>query len=78
MAILPEDRAAFSESLRRRRGRPRAASPMVVVNVRVSQELYDSLCRRAARERAPLPEVVRRVLRDAAGRRAFTPTPEFT
>lgn len=35
---------------------------MVVINVRVPQDVYDALCQLARREREPLPAVVRNAL----------------
>jgi hypothetical protein len=60
--ISREHREAFSNELRRRRGRPRRAVPSVVVNVRVPQDVFDALCQLASEQRSALPEVVRQAL----------------
>jgi hypothetical protein len=57
-----ERRAIFGEQLQRRRGRPRTARPTAVISVRVSQDVYDRLCRQALEQREPLPVVVRAAL----------------
>lgn len=54
---------ADAGALSRRRGRPRAAEPMVRMMVSVSPALYDAIYAEARRRRITLPEVLRQAVR---------------
>jgi hypothetical protein len=43
------------------RGRPRSARTLVI-NVRLTEDVYDAYCRSALRSRVPVRQVLRRVL----------------
>lgn len=61
--ITREHRAVFSDELRqRRRGRPRAAVPMVSTTFRLPEPVYDALCRLAMQRRQPMQALLRDVL----------------
>ena len=71
--IEREHRAVFTEQLRHRRGRPRRLTPIVVTSVRLPEDLYDALCRRALVDRQSVLELVRRAVASYTG----GPPPEF-
>lgn len=59
--ITLEDRAVFTEQLRNRRGRPRVVNGPAerIPRVRVSQEVFDAVCRRALSRGESLNEAIR-------------------
>ncbi len=57
--IEREQRAVFTEQLRRRRGRPRRMTPIVITSIRLPEDVYDALCRRALLERQSVHALLR-------------------
>lgn len=68
--ITRAEREVFTEQLRRRRGRPRSAEPVVATSVKLPEPVYDALCRRARDERRSLHAVIKDALK-------LYGTPEF-
>lgn len=64
MIMEPEHRAAFADSLRkRRRGRPRSANPMIPTSISLPADVYEAYCRMSRVEREEHVSVtIRRVL----------------
>lgn len=56
------DRAVFADELRQRRGRPRSAMPTVQTSVKLPEDVYDALCRRALESRQSVHALLREAL----------------
>jgi hypothetical protein len=67
--ISTQDRAEFADQVRRRRGRPKATTPklpVVPTSVRLPEDVFAALCRRAAAERVPLHRLLTTKLAELA------------
>lgn len=59
--MTPQDRAEFSQQLRRRGPKVRVV-PRVPTSVKLPEPVYDALCRKAAQERCSLHALMTRAL----------------
>ncbi len=71
--IEREHRAVFTEQLRHR-GRPRRMTPIVITSIRLPEDVYDALCRRALLERQSVHALLRAAVRSYTG---AADSPEF-